>query len=340
MTRPAATSVPRLSGPGELAAAVPLLCGFRPRESLVVVSLRGRSLRVGVSARYDLPAPGDERQVADDVVQRLLSVGSGRAYAVVVTAARAPEMPRRSLVAALRDAVDDALDLELLDALLVRDGRWWSYVCADGGCCPPEGTPVPVTSPTLTLVEAQSVLDGRVVLASREDLVVSLGPPALPAGALALLADAQQRLADDLADVGRAALRSRLLAAWREALGRDGSPDGREAAELALALQDLLLRDEVLTWSVRRASALLSLLLHLARATPAPYDAPVCACLAWVAYGRGDGATAGIALERALTTDPQHGLGLLLAAALDHQVPPRQLRAVAVRTATALRGRR
>lgn len=339
MSRSAAAPVPRLSGPGELAAAVPLLCGFRPHESLVVVSLRGTSLRVGFTARYDLPAEEHEQELAADVVQRLAAVGAQRAYALVVTASGAPGLPRRSLVAALQDAVDGVRRLDLLDALLVRDGRWWSYVCTDGACCPPEGTAVPVATPTLTLVEAQSVLDGRAVLGSREELVASLGPPALPAVALALLADTEGRLADELAGSGRVALRARLLGGWSEALARGGPSDGRDAAELALALRDLLLRDEVLTWSVRRESALLALLLSVARATPAPYDAPVCACLAWVAYGRGDGATAGIALERALETDPQHGLALLLATALDGQVPPRRLRAVAVRTATALRRR-
>ena len=338
MSRPATAPVPRLSGPGELAAAVPLLCGFWPQESLVVVALRGTTLRVGVTARYDLPAQEDEQELAADVVRRLAVVGARRAYALVVTSAEAPGLPRRSLVAALRDATDE-VRLEVLDVLLVRDGRWWSYMCTEQACCPPEGTPVPVATPTLTLVEAQSVLEGRAVLASRGELVASLGPPACPAEALELLAEAERRLADELVEAGRGALRARLITAFSGAMAHGCPRDGHEAAELALALQDLLLRDEVLTWSVRRESALLALLLHLARATPAPYDAPVCACLAWVAYGRGDGATAGIALERALTTDPQHGLALLLSSALDRQVAPRQLRAVAVRTATALRRR-
>lgn len=338
MSRPAATT-PRLSGPGELAAALPLLCGFRPRESLVVVALKGATRRVALTARYDLPAEEHEEVLAADVVDRLLAAGARRAYALVVSEQGASALPRRPLVASLRQAVARARALDLQDALLVRDGRWWSYLCTDGACCPREGTPVPEASPTLTLVEAQSVLQGRAVLGSREELVASLAPPALPAVALALLAAAERRFAEELAGAGRAALRARLRDALSAALAHGGPRHEREAAELALALHDLSLRDEVLTWSVRRESALLALLLHLVRATPAPYDAPVCACLAWVAYGRGDGATAGIALERALSTDPQHGLALLLAGALDRQVPPRQLRAVAVRTATALRRR-
>lgn len=336
MSRPATTPRPRLSGPGELAAALPLLCGFRPRESLVVVTVRGPNNRVALTARYDLPALADEDLLALDVAARLDATGAQRAFAAVVSE-HGPGLPRRPMVSALRAAVDRR-GLELVDVLLVRAGRWWSYVCSDSGCCPTNGRPVPESSPALTLVRAEAALDGRAVLGSRKELVSSLAPPAGDAQTLALLRDVERCLAEELAESGRASLRRRLLAAMDSAL-LDPEVSHARAAELALALHDVHVRDEVLTWSLRRESALLTLLLALARRTPGPYDAPVCACLAWVAYSRGDGATAGIALERALATDGRNGLALLLAGALNRQVPPRELRAVAVRTATALRRR-
>src|SRR4051812_50152036 len=53
----AATEMPvvRLTSPGEIAAAVPHLCGFVPSESLVAVSLRGDRRRIGLTLRFDLP---------------------------------------------------------------------------------------------------------------------------------------------------------------------------------------------------------------------------------------------------------------------------------------------
>jgi hypothetical protein len=55
---------------------------------------------------------------------------------------------------------------------------------------------------------------------------------------------------------------------------------------------------------------------------PPPFDAPVCATLAWIAYAGGDGVVANIALDRALTTDPDYPLARLIGDALDRQVPP------------------
>ena len=48
----------RISDPGEVAAALPHLLGFRPEESVVVVGLGGPSGgRVGLTVRADLPPP-------------------------------------------------------------------------------------------------------------------------------------------------------------------------------------------------------------------------------------------------------------------------------------------
>src|SRR5688500_13414321 len=72
----------RLSDPGEVAAALPHLLGFRPRESLVVVSLRGgRTRRFGLAARVDLPP--DEHRAAV-VVGLVRSLMTDRPAAVVV----------------------------------------------------------------------------------------------------------------------------------------------------------------------------------------------------------------------------------------------------------------
>ncbi|MCW2666792.1 MAG: uncharacterized protein JWN57_1754, partial [Frankiales bacterium] len=99
-------------------------------------------------------------------------------------------------------------------------------------------------------------------------------------------------------------------------------------ARLAVSLEDVRVRDEVLTLVLDRPDELGLLLAALCRLATAPYDAPVATVLAWAAYANGDGATAEVALDRALRTVPGYGLGLLLQQALDAQAPPALLRRV------------
>lgn len=312
---PATAPRVRLSGPAELVAALPTLCGFVPSESLVVVCLAGS--RVDLVARYDLPPPEAVPVLLGDVERR--SAHAQTAWLLLLA-----EQPCAELVEALRARGPWA------EVLLVQGGRWRSLLCDDTTCCPVDGTPVPQDSPALTLVRAEATLRGTAVLPDRAALVASL---AAPTDGHAALARAGRRLARETVEHGRPAVRERLLVALDTALGR---PEEADAAELALGLHDVLLRDELLTWAVEDADAVHALLLHLARCAPAPDDAPVCAALAWVAHARGDGATASVALDRALSSDPEHSLALLLREALDHQVRPEQLQAVAAQTAGLL----
>ncbi len=163
-----APAVARLSGPGEILAVLPSLCGFPPQESLVLLSLRGPRKRLGLTARVDLPEPPDEDGLAGLCADRMLADGASCVVVVVLS-----ELARRSsLVVAVRDALAER-GVDVLEALHVRDGRWTSYAC-QGACCPAQGTPVPTAPPALGLLQAEQVVTGRAVLPSRDDLVRSL----------------------------------------------------------------------------------------------------------------------------------------------------------------------
>ena len=110
-----------------------------------------------------------------------------------------------------------------------------------------------------------------------------------------------------------------------------------QGAALAVSLHDVLVRDEVATWALKRSDALLSLLEQVMRQTVPPYDAPVCTLLAWVAFARGDGSRVNVALDRALDTDPDYSMALLLRTALDGGVTPREVRRLLKDTQRALR---
>ena len=333
-TRPSDSPQPvaRLRGPGDLAAALPHLCGFVPTESLVVVALHGARHRVGLTMRVDLPSREHERPLVADLVDRLVCAGADEAMLVLCTEADAVgSLPRARLVRRLRASAKQA-GLVVDDALLVRSGRWWSYVCDDARCCPAEGTPVDGTqSDALTLVQAHSALEGRAVLPSRAHLVASLAPPEGPHrdAASRLLAAAEAEWNVDLARRGRVEAGRDALTCWRQALAAAGSPPlglpPATAAALVVFLADCLVRDEVLSW-VLDGDALLTLLLALAAASPPPWDAPVCTLVAWTAHARGDGGLANVALDRALQAQPDYSLALLSRQALDGQVLPAQVR--------------
>jgi hypothetical protein len=70
-----------------------------------------------------------------------------------------------------------------------------------------------------------------------------------------------------------------------------------------------------------------------------PSDAHVCALVAWVAYARGEGALANVALDRALAGQPDHSLALLLRSCLDAGLPPGEIRSMARATEQVLRRR-
>lgn len=320
MTSVSSRPVARLSSPGDIVATVPSLCGFLPQDSLVLLSLRGPRRRLGLTIRVDLPPPEAVVPVVAALVDRV--VQDGGSSAVLVLYASTPD-------AALALAVQDccsAAGVAVAEALHVTDGCWTSYLCS-GPCCPPSGTPV---GEAPALVRAEHALDGRSVLASREDLVHALAAPLEPV---------------DLTEVGESwaatdplAARTRALALAREALGKVAAPLAPStAAVLGVALHDVRVRDELATWALDDSDALLALLQQVARQVGPPWDAPVCTVLAWVAYCRGDGARANVALDRALRTDPDYSLALLLRSALDGALPPADVRRLLRETARALR---
>lgn len=336
--------VARLRGPGDLAAALPHLCGFVPAESLVVVALHGPRHRVGLTMRVDLPAREHEALLVSDLVDRLVCTDADEAMLVLCTeAAAVGALPRARLVRRLRAAVRRA-GLTVGDALLVRSGRWWSYVCGDERCCPADGTPLGGTpSEALVLVQAHAALEGRAVLPSRADLVASLAAPvgAVRDVAAAALAVAERERAAEVARLGRAGAGRVALSRWRQALAAAGRPPlvlpSADAAALVVSLSDCLVRDEVLGWVLDDDVALLTLLLTLAAGAPPPHDAQVCALLSWVAHARGDGGLANVALDRALDADVDCSLAQLSRQALDGQVAPAQIRELLADSRAVLR---
>src|SRR5260221_10883205 len=118
-------------------AIIPHLLGFHPSRSMVVIGLDALRGRVKLAFRYDLPDPPNaarSREIAEHATgvlrtrQITPAIAAGYGSGTQVTPVAQP------LGAAMRST-----GIMLRHLLRVGNGRYWSYVCQDPGCCPPDG---------------------------------------------------------------------------------------------------------------------------------------------------------------------------------------------------------
>jgi hypothetical protein len=344
----ARTPVPvRLGALGDLVAALPHLIGFRPENSLLAVSLRGRDRsRVGLTARVDLPSAEVEDPVLAMLVRSMLTDRPRGVVLAVVSefadrlcrpvrtrlpdGAPVAELPHRDLVGnAVRRFADAGVPVR--DVVLVRRGRWWSYECTEDCCAPDAGTPVPGgTSP----LAAASALTGQVVEDGRAALARRIAPVGFLAAAGMAQACAQvgHELADRTELLGPDVVATESWAAVRAAVDRVGPgsvgtlPD-RDVARVAWGLRDVEVRDLAMGLALGGSAAGAEVLwTEVTRRVPPPLDAAPATLLAVTAWVRGDGAMANVALDRALDSEPGHSLAQLLRGALDACFRPAEVR--------------
>ncbi|HEY0869189.1 MAG TPA: DUF4192 domain-containing protein [Acidothermaceae bacterium] len=338
---PADTDEPdfRLSTPADIVEVVPYLVGFQPENSLVVLSLRGERKRLGLTARVDLPAARSANACAREFVGYLKRDGADFAIVVLYPPSGGRSHPSvRRIAAALTRQLDQAR-IAVVDVLCVFDGLWWSLHCTDADCCPPDGTPVDRDG--TSVAAAVMTVAGQVVLSSRKELERTLDPVrgavraameyALPRADLELadrvLAGNRVAVTAETIELFRVAVRERV--ATRAAPGSEdpnvGSID--HAARLIVGLEDVHARDELLTWfDGTWGDATRDVLNDLARRTAPPFEVPTLTLFAWISYLQGNGALAGIALDRALAIEPDYRLAQLLDQALRAPLNPEGLR--------------
>lgn len=222
-----------LRTPGDTVAAVPSLLGFHPHDSLVAL-WTGPTGSLVCTVRLDLDTPPAE------VARRLLDLASrveqGQflliAYPVRLTAwiDSSTECDVLGVAEAIR-----AAGVPVRDLLVVADGRYWSMLCTDPGCCPPGGRPVPDAT---TELEAQRVRAGHLAVArSREQVAAryQLRP--------------DQQPAPDLIEAATSSVPATLAEAVKRAWALLHSATAAHAtarAEAMVLLQDVHVRDYVI----------------------------------------------------------------------------------------------
>ena len=316
----------RISGPAELLQAIPYLLGFHPSDSLVLVGLRGR--RLVVTARLDLADSTQPGVTAHTVA----AISRGGATVVVgVVYDREPEVTPRpwgGLAAVLADDAEEH-GCELADLLLVSGRHWWSLLCTEPTCCPPEGLDLPDAPSEFA---ATATVEGIVALPDRAAVEAVLEPA--PAAVLAALeplieqfehAAVAEVLAGHSTRSTRSLIRSLFAAARAAEAPAWNPPNDATVARFGVALGSIPIRDAVWMAIDDRRLTGRALWRDLACRLPSPYDAPPLFLFGWSAWRAGDGTLANIAAARAVDSDPGYSAADLLSGALANGVDPRRL---------------
>jgi uncharacterized protein DUF4192 len=324
---------------GELVSVVPLLLGFRPVDSLVLLTHTTEKPTVSGVIRVDLPAPRDRPAV----VAQLCEVAVTGEVCAVTIVVFGGEHDDQGGVA--HCGLVDALAAELRIAqITVRHSvwasstdpgsRWVCYApCRCGGAVPPMDT-----SPVATGM----VVAGATTASSRDAFVATLGADP---------DDQLQRRAAMLEARLRSQTNQPLNPATgygivRHAIGVAATEPALPAlsdtriVELAAALADPHVRDRCLAITLPAtdsdtdsdlrtrpdcADGAERLWTVLTRAVPAPTRAEPAVLLALHSYLRGRGVLAGVALDIAREANPNHALARLLHLALQRGLPPAHL---------------
>ncbi|MEU6527142.1 DUF4192 domain-containing protein [Streptomyces sp. NPDC046924] len=351
-----------LRTPAELADALPYLLGYRPEDSIVLVALYdkdGRS-RFGGRARLGIPANRDDWPAAARQLAQGLVTGSERRGAkpeqMIVFLCQDPggsepgaQVKERlgPLAHALRVECG-ALDVPVVEALCLSDGRFWSYCCDDGACCPPEG--VPMGLPGTSVLAAAATYAGLQVRGTLRELRARFLPreDAAALGQEAALDAASKALIPRILDAaGRCQVAERTLELAEQVMGRlaevppvpgvfpadlrdDELLRHDEAATLILGLQDRTTRDRAAAWMEgEEAGPALRLWRALARRCVGSYGEHAAAPLTlagWVAWSTGDELEAREALAMALGADPDYLFARLLHQACNEGLDPESIR--------------
>ncbi|MEV6173840.1 DUF4192 domain-containing protein [Streptomyces sp. NPDC051954] len=351
-----------LRTPAELADALPYLLGYRPEDSVVLVALYDRDGRgrFGGRARLGIPANSDDWPSAARQLAHGLVTGSERRGVrpeqLVAYVCQEPakgesgrQVMERLQPLAQRLRVECGLmDVPVIEALCISDGRYWSYCCANARCCPPEG--VPMGLPGTSVLAAAATYAGLQVRGSLRELRARLLPWETAAAVeqeVALDTAGMSLVPRILDDESRACVARETLELARQVMSRlaeapavsgslladlrdDGLLGHDEAATLILGLQDRTTRDRAAEWMEGdEAGPALRLWRTLARRCVGPYGEHAAAPLTlagWVAWSTGDDLEAREALAMALGADPGYLFARLLHQACNEGLAPESIR--------------
>jgi hypothetical protein len=318
-------------GPEDLLAAVPCVLGFRPEDSVVLLTFGppGTSFH----ARVDLPTAPDE--VAE--VSTLLRRASARNRVDRVALVAYSEDARAEEVLARLAGDFRAEGFDVVDVLRAGRERW--FPVRPGRPVSAGGLPYDARSHPFA---AQAVLAGRVTHGSREELAATLDSVDAAVEAVADAVEAVADAADGAAAWVTGAQRVaeaqwvRATVAGHVACGEPLTAE--DVGRLLVALADVDLRD--VAWATithGNAGAQVELWRDVVRRSPASLLAPPAALLGFAAWLSGQGALAWCAVDRCLEADPGYSMAETVGEVLTAAMPPSAWQPVPEESLVALR---
>lgn len=306
---PATRTTLTARSPEDLLAAVPVVLGFHPERSVVMMTF---GVREAFHARVDLP---DDDPALEEVARCLLEpVRRHRVPRVVFVlycddATRGRRTARR-LVRRFTEA-----GVDVVEVLRVAEGRWF-LATGSGRGVPEWGVPYDVSAHPFA---ARAVVDGQVTRKSRAALAATV---AADGESVARVQQALHELGDAVDAHGAMGLCE--VAEWMVGHTAAGTaPDDQELARVLISIRDPEVRDAGLAWLDRRnAVSRTDLWTDVLRRTPEPLVPAPAVLLALSAWVAGDGALAWCALERCLAADPDYPLAHRVAELLERAIPP------------------
>jgi hypothetical protein len=322
----------RAGSPDSLLAIVPHLLGFVPQASLIVIGMEAPHDRIKVTLRYDLPDPPGAGVSADIAAHAVGVIGSQR-LATLVAVGYGPASLVDPVAGALGAAARTA-EIDVLDILRAKDGRYWSYLCVDEYCCPAAGMPF---DPRAHSAAAAMASAGSQVLADRAAVAARVAP--IGGIAAESMRQATRRSERHAAQLLGKVRKSPRIGAARQLIAAEGlnavgsmiatyRAGGKyttdyQIAWITVALRDLRVRDDA--WArmdPAQADAHRRLWIDVTRRAQPGYVAAPAALLAFVAWQSGDGALANVALDRAVADEPRYSMALLLRQVISAGAPP------------------
>ena len=319
----------RAATPDAVLAVVPHMLGFYPSHSLVVLGL-GERRRVMVTFRYDLPEP-DDNELATDIAQHAEYVLSRERINSALLIGYGPEQLVLPVLAQTAAKLGNH-GIDLQEALRAEGGRYWSLLCDDPSCCPPEGRPYDPGSHPAAAAMTQA---GLAAHPDRQALARTIQRPAGTSEMIARATQQARLRLTRIVDAGEASgERDPMLRATRIGrrevqrairLYRAGGTIHSigQLAWLAVLLGDIRVRDDA--WARMEPAhrddhcRLWTDVVRGAATECAPAPASLLAFTAWQA---GNGALAAVAVDRALAADAGYSMALLLGSAIQAALPP------------------
>jgi uncharacterized protein DUF4192 len=308
--------------PAGILAVVPHLFGFVPARSLVIIAVGGPHALVRLGFRYDLPDPPSQDE-ATYIAEHMCTVFRGNHATTAIIVGYGPGTLVTPLTDVLRHALPRA-GIRLHEALRVDEGRYWSYLCPDPACCPPDGTPIPGADHPLSARLASS---GLTVAPSREALAATIAPApgqdAIAAATRTARSDIRAQITGEGEQAAVATAKKLVQDAITAYRAGESITDLAHLARLTVALDSIEVRDDA--WARMRPEHRadhIRLWTDVTRYAAPGFVAAPASLLAFTAWQAGDGALGMIALDRAQDDNPDYTMAQLIRDALSCGLPP------------------